>query len=94
MINLSTNIQELPVNEAEDIDGQNHSRNAIVMESVERFREALKSLGTGNVCQRVHLEGNVTKQATLGTHRIIPMENVDDELYMAVLQVYSKVKWG
>jgi hypothetical protein len=94
MIDLSTNIYELPVTESEDFDGQNQSRNEIVMKSVERFREALKKLGTGNIYRRVILEGKVTKEATLGTHRITPMENVDDELYMKVLQVYSEVKWG
>jgi hypothetical protein len=92
MIALSTNIQELPV--TEDTDGLNQHRNEIVMKSVERFREALKNLGTGDIYQRVVLEGKVTTAATLGEQNIFPMENVDDELYMRVLQVYSEVKWG
>lgn len=91
MIDLSTNINLLPETDSEGI---NKHRNEFAMKSVERFREALKNLGTGNIYRRVVLEGNVTSMATLGEQRIIPMENVDDELYMRVLQVYSQVKWG
>lgn len=94
MIELSTNIQELPITEADDSDGQNQQRNEIAMKSVERFREALKSLGTGDIYRRVHLEGKITKQARLGEQTIFPMENVDDKLFSEVLNVYSKVKWG
>jgi hypothetical protein len=32
--------------------------------------------------------------AELGEHSITPMENVDDELLLKVLQVYSGIKWG
>jgi len=91
MIDLSTNINSLPETDSEEF---NKHINNVVMESIERFREALKNLGTGNVHRRVVLEGNITTMATLGEHQIIPMDNVDDELYMRVLQVYSQVKWG
>lgn len=94
MIELSTNIQELPVNEAGDADGLNKRRNEIILESVERFREALKNLGTGDIYRRVVLEGKVTTSVTLEDQRIFPMDNVDDELFSKVLEVYSKVKWG
>jgi hypothetical protein len=93
MIDLSTNIHELPLTKEEDLDGQNQRRNEIVMQSVERFREALKNLGTGDIYRRVVLEGKVTKEATLGEQRMFPMDNVDEELFLKVLAVYSKVKW-
>ena len=91
MINLTTRIDKLPET---DTDGYNKKRNERVMESIERFEQALKKLGTGEVPRRVHLSGKVTKYADLGEHELTPMQNVDDELFLKVLQVYAEVKWG
>lgn len=91
MINLTANIEKLPET---DPEGYNRSRNKLVTQSIERFEQALKSLGNDEVYRRVLLTGKVTKHAELGEHSITPMENVDDELLLKVLQVYSGIKWG
>lgn len=89
MIVLTANIQLLP-----ETNADNKRRNEIVLNSIDRFRQALNNLGTGNVYRRVVLEGKVSKSAILDEQSLFPMDNVDDELFSKVLDAYAKSKWG
>lgn len=89
MIVLTANIQLLP-----ETNTDNKQRNEIVLNSIDRFRQALNNLGTGSIYRRVVLEGKVSKSATLDEQTLFPMDNVDDELFSKVLDAYAKSKWG